>query len=195
MRFSGKIEKIDKIIVSDPSYDEDVTCRYERNNLNAKDWKINISIQKVKDEINEKFTIEGIEFFILLQSPKEMCKLKDDGSFSYLSKNKISNVDIGMDTACVALGINSFVDEIKKQKNNWQPECTLNTLTDGFFGNVKEGKKDNTVNFIWINGYLSEDTGYSIKDIVEYLTETFEIKNLYQEIKYPLCDKDVECNI
>ena len=39
------------------------------------------------------------------------------------------------------MGINEAADEIKDSIDDWQPECSLETLTDGEFGYVKEGKK------------------------------------------------------
>ena len=40
MRYKGKIRELNHIIISDPSYDESVTCRYENNNLKEKDWYV-----------------------------------------------------------------------------------------------------------------------------------------------------------
>ena len=86
-----------------------------------------------------------------------------------------------MDTACVALGINEKADEIIELRADWQPECSLNTLTDGLFGTVKEGKiQDHTV-FIWLSGYLDEDTGYSIEEIVDYLQYQLNITELEKD--------------
>ena len=31
LRYKGKIKELNHIIISDPSYDESVTCRYEKN--------------------------------------------------------------------------------------------------------------------------------------------------------------------
>ena len=31
---------------------------------------------------------------------------------------------------------------------------------------------------LFITGYLDEDTGYSVKDIVDYLSSSFELSNL-----------------
>ena len=87
-----------------------------------------------------------------------------------------------MDTACVALGINEKADEIIELRADWQPECSLNTLTDGLFGTVKEGKiQDHTV-FIWLSGYLDEDTGYSIEEIIDYLQYQLNITELEKDI-------------
>lgn len=189
MRFEGKIEKLNKIIISDPSYDKDVSCRYERNNLNCDNWKIDIEIHAVEDAVNEDLSIKGKEFFLLLQDPKESCRLKDDGSFSYYSKNKIQEIDIGIDTSCVALGVNSFADEIKSKIKVWHPECALKTLSDGIFGYVKEGTSDNQVNFIWVTGYITDDAGYSFKDLVDYIstqlnvTELVKVVDISEQIK------------
>ena len=66
-------------------------------------------------------------------------------------------------------------------RDDWQPECSLNTLTDGLFGTVKEGKlQDHTV-FIWLSGYLDEDTGYSIEEIIDYLQYQLNITEYGKE--------------
>ena len=56
MIYTGKIKSIDQIIVSDPSYEKDVWCRYENDNVNAKDWIVDILIQ----EYNENVADNGI---------------------------------------------------------------------------------------------------------------------------------------
>ena len=100
---------------------------------------------------------------------------------------KLEETEIGMDTACVALGINEKADEIIELRDEWQPECSLNTLTDGIFGTVKEGTaKGNHPVFIWISGYLDEDTGYSIEEIIDYLQYQFNITELEKDITKPM---------
>lgn len=183
MRYKGKIKRIDKIVISDPSYNENVWCRYERENINAKDWKINININNVEYEFENNIKSKGIEFFILMQAENENCTLKNDGSFLYYSKNEIEELTIGMDTACVAIGINETVNKIKSEKDIWQPSCSLQTLTDGEFGCVKEGKSDGKINFIYISGYLDEDTCYTIEDLIKYLTLNLEIEELEEVLK------------
>lgn len=193
MKITGKIKELNKIIVSDPSYETKVTCRYENNELNAKNWNVTVEIHDVSEKI-DGLQINGIDFFILLSNPKQHCQLKEDGSFSYESSNKIKEIDIGMDSACVAFGINTLADKIKSEKDIWQPEDSLKTLTDGLFGYVKEGKEDGNVNFIYISGYLDEDTDYSIQDVINYITTQLEVKELYQEInhvKFPVIDDDL----
>ena len=178
MRYNGKIKELNHIVISDPSYNKDVSCRYERNNLNAKDWIVDIDMQKVNTPINDEINLEGTDIFILLHNPKTHCELKNEGSFSYLSENKITETDIGIDTACVALGINKFAKEINNSTEDWQPDCSLRTLSDGIFGSVKEGKVGEDINFIWISGYLDSDTGYSFEDIIDYLERQLNITEL-----------------
>ena len=53
MNFTGMISKINHIIVSDPSYDKSVWCRYENDHFNANNWTADIQLQDVDE------TIEG----------------------------------------------------------------------------------------------------------------------------------------
>ncbi len=194
MKITGKIKKLNKIIVSDPSYGTKVACRYEKNDLNAKDWNVTIEIHDFSEEIDGEQR-NGVDFFILLNNPTQHCQLLEDGSFSYGSSNKVKEIEIGMDSACVAFGINTLVDKIKSERNIWQPEDSLQTLTDGLFGYVKEGKEDENINFIYISGYLEEDTGYSIQDVINYITTQLEVEELYQEInhvKFPIIDDNLD---
>lgn len=183
MRYRGKIEKLNKIIISDPSYGEDVGCRYERSNLNENEWKIEIAINDFEHKYEDGITVKGIDFYILMSKDRERCILNDDGSFRYLSKNKINETEIGVDTACISIGINEFADKIKDSIEEWQPEFALSTLTDGLFGKVKEGITNDNINFIWFNGFLDEDTGYTKENILEYLTEQMQIKEIHEVIE------------
>ena len=124
MRYKGKIRELNHIIISDPSYDESVTCRYEKDNLREKDWYVDIDIKPTIDKI-EDFTFRGTEFFLFLYKDKKLCELKENGTISYLKGIKLNEIEIGMDTACVALGIDKkakkektkVVKETKKMKN------------------------------------------------------------------------------
>lgn len=185
MRYRGKIKELNHIIISDPSYDESVTCRYEKNNLKEKNWSVDIDIKPVVEKI-ENFTVKGTEFFLFLAKDRRLSELKENGTICYMSGIKLEETEIGMDTACVALGINEKADEIIELRDDWQPECSLNTLTDGFFGTVKEGKIENHTVFVWVSGYLSEDTGYSIEDIVDYLQYQLNITELEKDIIKPI---------
>lgn len=189
MRYNGKIKEIKHIIISDPSYDKDVTCRYEKDNLKEKNWIVDIDIEEVEDRIDD-FTFRGLEFFILLSKGKLLAELKDKGTIKYSSNIKIEETEIGMDTACVAFGINEKADEIIESKDLWQSEISLSTLTDGLFGTVKEGNIHNRPVFIWVSGYISEDAGYSIEDIVDYLQYQFNIKDLKKSIERTVDSKN-----
>ena len=118
--------------------------------------------------------------------------MKENGTISYIKETKISNVDIGMDTASVAIGINEKAKKIIDSRDNWQPECCLNTLTDGFFGTVKEGRIGDDIVFICISGYLDIDTGYSMEDIIQYLQEQLEITDLEKDLEKPYIIKRQE---
>ena len=182
MRYKGKIENLNHIIISDPSYDESVTCRYENNNLKEKDWYVDIDIKPTVDEI-EDLTIKGTEFFLFLSKDRRLSELRENGAIRYLSGIELKETEIGMDTACIALGVNERADEIIELRDEWQPECSLNTLTDGFFGTVKAGvDKINNPVFIWISGYLDEAAGYSIEEIVDYLQYQLNITELEKDI-------------
>ena len=189
MRYKGKIKELNHIVISDPSYDKDVWCRYEKDNLKEKNWNVDIDIHPTVDKI-EDFTIKGTEFFLFLSKDKRLSELRENGTIRYLSGLKIKETEIGMDTACVALGINEKADEIIELRDDWQPECSLNTLTDGIFGTVKEGKlNDNHTVFIWLSGYLDEDTGYSIEEIVDYLQYQLNIVDLEKDKEKPIIIK------
>ena len=186
MRYKGKIKELNHIVISDPSYDKDVWCRYEKDNLKEKNWNVDIDIHPTVDKI-EDFTIKGTEFFLFLSKDKRLSELRENGTIRYLSGLEIKETEIGMDTACVALGINEKADEIIELRDDWQPECSLNTLTDGIFGTVKEGKlNDNHTVFIWLSGYLDEDTGYSIEEIVDYLQYQLNIVDLEKDKEKPI---------
>lgn len=192
MKFGGKIKELNQIIISDPSYGEDVTCRYERKNINQKDMNVSIEIHDYSEKI-DGIQINGVEFYILIHNPKEPGMLKEDGSFSHYTSDKITEIDIGIDTSCIAFGINDFADNIRKVQNEWHPPCALDTLSDGLFGEVKEGMDGEKINFIFISGFLDEDTEYSIDDVLDYITTYLEVKDLYKEIngvKFPVANND-----
>lgn len=174
MKFNGICKEVNKLVVSDPSYAEGIWCRYERNDINGKNWKVIGFINDSKEEY-EGIAINGKEFTVALCAPDALgfVQLHDDGSFAYAAKNNIKEYTIGMDTACVALGINGQADEIKASHGEWQPDCSLRTLTDGEFGSVQEGTYNGQVKFIVISGYLDEDTGYTTEDILNYLSSAF----------------------
>lgn len=192
MRFGGKIKELNQIIVSDPSYGKDTHGRYERTNVNGKDMNVDIEIHDYSEKI-DGLQINGIEFYILVYNPKEPCMLKEDGCFSHYESDKVTETDIGIDTSCIAFGINGFADDIRAAQEEWHPPLALETLSDGIFGVVKEGKEDEKINFIFISGFLDEDTRYSIEDVIDYISTYMEVTDLYKEIngiKFPLVNND-----
>lgn len=199
MFYNGQIEKINKVVVSDPSYKEGVWCRYESNQIDSGGpWRVQMAINEVSDHV-DGFDIKGVEFALLLSSSllsKKPCELSKEGS-SYLvpmtlhKMLKMKETEVGMDTACVALGVNEVADEIKASRDEWQPDCALKTLTDGMFGNVQEGSVNGSICLLYISGYLDEDTGYSVQDIVNYLSTNFKIKDLELVKEKPALEDEI----
>ena len=115
----------------------------------------------------------------MIKNPQnEDITINSNNDISYNDNLHIKKYEIGVDTACVALGINEKASEIINSRDEWQPSCSIKTLSDGLFGDVKEGIKDNEIEFIAIYGFLDEDTDYTMEDLESYLIENFEIKNL-----------------
>lgn len=179
MKYNGKIKNINHIVVSDPSYEKDVWCRYEKEGIDEKNWLVNLKIEEVEEEIDD-FKVSGVEFYMLLKKDKDICEITDN-NIRYLSNIKTTKTDIGMDTACIALGVNEKAKEIINSQSKWQPKCAIRTGTDGMFGEVMEGKTEEDLSFILITGYLSEDTGYDIESFFDYLITQFEIIDLVKE--------------
>ncbi len=184
MRYKGKIKELNHIVISDPTYKKDVWCRYEKDDLNEKNWKVDIDIHPVEDKF-EEITIKGTEFFLCMYRNRKLCQLENEGTIRTLKGIKISETEIGIDTACVALGINDKAKEIIELQEEWQPECSLQTLSDGIFGKVKDGKLGNNTVFIWVSGYLCEDTGYSMEDVIDYLQYQLNISELEKDLQRP----------
>ena len=148
------------------------------NNLNH--IVVNLDISHKTEKI-EDIDINYIEFSILIKKDNDVCNLTQKG-ISYLKGIKLKAYQIAMDTACVALGINDKADQIINSQKEWQPNCSLKTGTDGFFGEVMEGKdSNNNLCFIFISGDLDNDMGYDIDFLKEYLVNQFEIIDLTKE--------------
>lgn len=182
MFYKGEIEQLNEVVVSDPSYKDGVWCRYESDKVDSGGpWRVQMAINDVTDNC-DGFEIKGVDFALLLSSSlifEKTCQLNKDGQgFSCPQMLEMKKTEIGMDTACVALGINEVADEIKASIDEWQPACAFKTSTDGFFGEVYEGSHEGKAYLLYITGYLDEDTGYSVEDVVSYLSENFQIKNL-----------------
>ena len=170
MRFKGLVEEINHIVISDPEYKNGVWCRYENQNIKGTNWKVELQLE-------EK---EEIEISLLLKKSDNDCGFDGD-EITYSSDIQLEKYRIGMDTACVALGINDKAKEIIKSRGEWQPPCALQTGTDGYFGEVLEGKRNDEVVFLMIFGYLDKDLFYDVSDVLDYLKNQFELKNLKME--------------
>ena len=175
MRFKGEIKKINRIIVSDPSYGKEVKCRYEKDNLNLKNWKVDLQIYPIKYKNVLEFS--AITYILLLTENNDLCKVDDEGGISYNNDIKIKNYEIGVDTSCLALGVNDKVEDILKSKDIWHPKNAIETGGDGTYCTVTEGKKNNDIKFLLITGY-SDDSITNNNQLLEYLTNQFEIENM-----------------
>lgn len=179
MRYVGQIKKLDKLIVADPSYDSSVWCRYQNDNINGENWNVVIDIRDYHEEY-EKFDVDGIEFDVVMQKDMESCYFNYERKLYPAKEYDAKKFTIGMDTACVSIGLNENADKILAEKDEWQPASSLKTLTDGEFGSLYEGTSTKTgkVGFIWFTGFLDEDTRYTKDQIIDYLKEKLQIDNL-----------------
>lgn len=176
MRYKGLIKDLNHIVISDPSYKDAVWCRYEKDNLNEKDWNVDLQVYSVKTKF-EDYDIRGTEFYLLLQKDKRDCKIDEEGSIRYLSDIEIKDYTIGMDTACIALGINADAKEIIDSRDEWQPDCAIRTGTDGTFGEVTEGIRNRNLCFLLVTGYIEEEF-CDEKEMFQYLASHFQIEKL-----------------
>ncbi len=186
MKLHGRIDKLQSFVVSDPSYGEDVWCRYEVHPNSDKPWNAQLLIKDIDemmhdDEFNADYHIEGVDFTLFLCDVDHKFKLYEDGCFEHYKSTVLKEYTIGADTACIAIGANDMVDEIKSCKEDWQPYCSLRTLTDGQIGIVTEGRDNGDLSFIYLNGFVDKDTGYSVEDIKNYLVQQLEIKDIVIE--------------
>lgn len=179
MKYRGRIESINNIVVSDPSYGKNVWCRYERNSINDINWMVNLNIEHTETKLDD-YVIKGNEFSVLLHKNEKDCSLDDEGTLRYLNNIEIKDYTIGMDSACVALGINEKANKILDSKEEWQPKYSIKTGMDGTFGEVLEGMKDGKTCFILITGYVEEEF-INQDDLLDYLKKQFEIIDLIKE--------------
>lgn len=210
MKYEGKIKELNQIIVSDPSYHKDVWCRYENDAANMSNCNVEIDINEVEEtipaeevakemperlqnQVTKDLEIEGIEFQMLISDGVPFCNLTRNG-FTHSHWVKINDFTIGMDTACVSLGINEVADRIRSEADTWQPSTCLHTLTDGEFGRVFEGTmpNSNSTCLIYISGYFDKDTEYSVEDILEYLRTNFSIDDLHQIVSEEQINDELE---
>lgn len=186
MKLNGKLDKLHSFVASDPSYGEGVWCRYEAHPNSDKPWMAQLLIKNIDemvhdDEFNDDYHIEGVDFTLYLFEAGRGFKLYDDGCFTHYESTVVKEITIGADTACIAIGANDMVDEIHDCKDDWQPYCSLRTLTDGQIGYVKEGRDNGNLSFIYLNGFLDKDTGYTIENLKDYFIQQLDMKEVVIE--------------
>lgn len=172
MVYKGKIEKLDNIVISDPCYEKNVWCRYERENIKEKNWVVTIELEEEEEEIDgDEF--KYINLNILLSKNEFISNLDDI---------EISKTSIGMDTACIAFGINENADKIINSRIEYelQSNCSLPTASDGMFGEVTEFKKNDELKCIYIEGTFDGDI-LTPKEILDYVIKQFEIVDLKKD--------------
>lgn len=186
MIVKGKIDKLNSFVATDPSYGSDVWCRYEANPESNKPWDAQLLLKKVDEMVHDEednfdYHVEGVDFTLFLFESDQHFQLFPDGRFTHYKSAVLKEFTIGADTACIAIGVNDMVDEIKGCKEDWQPACALRTLTDGEIGMVIEGSNKDKLSFIYLNGFLDKDTGYSIENLKDYFVQQLNMKEVVIE--------------
>lgn len=207
LKYVGEIKNLKHLIVTDPHYGKDIACRYEKEFSKPEDWEVNLLIIKRNyyDEYNgHKLHITGFDISLLLVEKEKkktnfVVQLTDEGNIEYTRILKGKEYQIGMDTAQVALGVNENAKEIsdyyKSYDNDsldldgYRPYFSLETLTDGLFGTVREFKYLSDYYGIAIQGWLDGDTKYNEEMIRDYFKERFQIQNLKK------VEKEAEANV
>lgn len=110
MKFKGKIKELNDIIISDPSYGSNVPCRYENKNMDMKDVFVEMQFGTTDFEEDDD---KHIHFFIIIKTDENECNLTDEREIKVLKNTKLKQYDIGVDTACFAMGINDYAKEIE----------------------------------------------------------------------------------
>ncbi len=179
MRYSGKINNINHIVVSDPYYGKDTKYRYEKDKLNLKDWLVDLDIYTIKTFYDD-VVFDNVEFSLILKKDKDVCNNGLDNNIHYDESIKVKDYDIGMDTSSMALGINKYAKEIIDSRDDYFPTCAIKTGLDGWFGQVTEGKKNKELQFIRITGEMDKER-CDENELLSYLTKQLELDNLQKE--------------
>lgn len=204
-KYKGKINELNKLILSDPHYKKDVWCRYQKNFRKNDDWNIEIAIED-KDSVEvyegEEYRIQGVAFNVLLKNNKyqrlsDVVSINDTDTIDYNPGVSVKTTTVGMDSAQVAIGANenaNIIENFSKYVNSgklspteqidlWHPEFSLKTGTDGMFGEVNEFSYENITFAISFNGWLDIDTDYSVESVLKYLEKQLNIKDLTKELE------------
>lgn len=185
LEYKGKIKELNHIVVSDPSCKKDMWGRYEKENINGKDWLVDMNIFSIDNPIYET------QFFLLLRKDENVCEFDEENSLSYLKDIQIKDYKIAIDTSCVVLGVNDNVKKINKSSKKLQPSCAIKTRNYGIFGEVTEGVKNDELCFLLITGNFEDECDKN--QLFEYLINQFEITDLEKQNNIlPSDDRELE---
>ncbi len=179
MIIKGNIKDVTRIVFTDPCYDENVWCKFQKTISAPQDFDIEVEISDYYDDSK----VIGNDIRMQLFNRKYMldiCPLVsiDDGKVKYNSKIITQNdYELGMDTARMCFGINEKADEIiiysKKEEtmedimSNKSDAFALNTGTDGYFGDLIDLETIEEIPaFIEVNCFIDKDfaTPEELKD-------------------------------
>ena len=189
MKKEAVIKKLDGIVISDPSYNKDVWCRYE-SNIKDTNWNMVFNSKKEKDN---EYGFESIDFNLSIGNPKVLDKIEiENDSISYPASLKVKEFEIGMDTACFCCGS-------MKNYKLLEESMSISTGTDGMMGSVYEFKfpgQDNPVAIVFQGeidaDFISEEelfksfcSGFDANEINKNLDEiVYDAANKKKEISY-----------
>ncbi len=198
----GKIKNLEKIVISDPHYEPNVWCRYDKKLDKIEDWLTYFIIRNYEENVKYKgqdIKLSGIEYSILFKRPNVKCELLDVGKIHYQRYTELKKYEIGVDTAQVAFGINDKAEEINqyaKAINNsdigdlldyYNPEFAIETHSDGKFGNVQEGIKDGETQFILLSGFFDDYADIQeVEELKDYFKTQFKIEEIELELEEKL---------
>jgi len=195
MLVKGIIKDLNKIVISDPNYEMNVHCRYDRTIEKIEDWKAMLKINycdKLLDKDDENSRFKGLEYDIVLSKKDVKVKLKGNSLYS-TTNMAVTTTEIGVDSAQIAFGVNENAAEINEHSKyinddrlnvmtmleEYNPYFAIQTGSDGYYGTVYEGKIDDEIKVIYMSGYLDDvatiDTEEDLKD---YFVERLNITGI-----------------
>lgn len=171
MKYVGKLNGLDSLVIKDPFYSNEVPLQYNKKNLDFDNAEVHLDIKN-----DNEYFYYNIKLLIFGKDP---------------SSSEMKSYEIGMDSACVAIGADLKADEIKSLEGEWQPDCALKTGTDGYFGTVTEflklvGKDDVTkedryeVSCVALDASIDAEM-YTEEELVDYFKEQLHIQDLVKE--------------
>lgn len=164
---STTIKMPKKIYVGDPMYfeefDEDELKRltYSKSFRGKSNWVGCITITESEDSFEsggKTVTFKDSDYTICLAPNNPLLEVYKEGNI--LKSHRKKQLDIGVDTACYVIGIDDR-------------ELIIDTMSDGFIGDVFELYKGSKLDGIIINLSGAE---YDISDLKEKLGYLFNVK-------------------